>query len=78
MKSVPAGEFKAKCLSLMDEVKNKRQAIVITKHGQPVAKLVPIAGQGVDDIYGFFKGKITMSDDGIAPALSPEEWSELW
>ena len=38
---VPAGEFKAKCLKLMEHVARTRRAIVITKRGKPVAKLVP-------------------------------------
>jgi prevent-host-death family protein len=38
---IPAGEFKAKCLKLMEQVARTRRAIVITKRGKPVAKLVP-------------------------------------
>ncbi len=38
---IPAGEFKAKCLQLMDRVARSRESIVITKRGKPVAKLVP-------------------------------------
>ena len=41
MKTIPAGSFKARCLAIMDEVKAKRETVVITKHGEPVAKLVP-------------------------------------
>jgi prevent-host-death family protein len=37
-----AGEFKAKCLKLLDEVSQRRTSIVITKRGKPVAQLVPI------------------------------------
>lgn len=37
----PAGKFKAECLMLMDRVKKYGQAVTITKHGKPVAKLVP-------------------------------------
>jgi prevent-host-death family protein len=78
MKSIPAGVFKAKCLALMDEVKNKRQSVLITKHGQPVAKLVPVEPAERDEIYGFFKGKGSIEGDVIAPALTPEEWGDLW
>ncbi len=42
--------------SIMDEVKTKRETIVITKHGRPVAKLVPVDTR-VDEIFGFFSGK---------------------
>ena len=41
MKIMAAGSFKAQCLAVMDEVQAKRETVVITKHGKPVAKLVP-------------------------------------
>ena len=37
---------------MMDEVQAKREGVVITKHGKPVAKLVP-ADKDTDDIYNF-------------------------
>jgi prevent-host-death family protein len=76
MKTIPAGEFKASCLALMDEVQSKRETVVITKRGQPVAKLVPVEDQA-DDIFGFFGGRGTVTGDVVAPALSVEEWGEL-
>jgi antitoxin (DNA-binding transcriptional repressor) of toxin-antitoxin stability system len=60
----------------MDEVQAKRETVLITKRGKPVAKLVP-ADKGTDDIYGFLAGKVTVTGDIIRPALSPEEWGEL-
>ena len=42
MCSMPAGEFNAKCQAVIDEVKTKRQRVVIRKGGQPVAKLGPV------------------------------------
>jgi len=41
-KSIPVSEFKAKCLSLLDEVSATRVALVITKRGMPVARVVPL------------------------------------
>jgi prevent-host-death family protein len=77
MKTMAAGAFKANCLAIMDEVQSKRVTVVITKHGKPVAKLVPVAPQ-VDDIFGFLRGKITIVGDVVSPALSPREWGNLW
>jgi prevent-host-death family protein len=76
MKTMPAGMFKAKCLSIMDEVKTKRETIVITKRGQPVAKLVPV-DTSADEIFGFFSGRGCITGDVVSPALSPEEWGNL-
>jgi prevent-host-death family protein len=77
MKTMAAGAFKANCLAVMDEVQAKREAVVITKHGKPVAKLVPVDSQ-VDDIFGFLRGKGKITGDVVAPALTPEEWGELY
>jgi prevent-host-death family protein len=77
MKKMAAGEFKVHCLKVMDEVQSKRQAVLITKRGKPVAKLVPVE-QEKDDIFGFYKGKIKINGDVVSPAFSPEEWGDLY
>jgi prevent-host-death family protein len=78
-KTIPAGTFKARCLAIMDEVQAKREAVIITKRGKPVAKLVPV-DQEKDDIFGFFEGKGTVEIKGdiVAPAFTPEEWGDLY
>lgn len=63
---IAAGEFKAKCLKLMDQVARDRAPIVITKRGKPVAKLVPV--DEVDrPIFGYMKGTIKFMGDVISP-----------
>jgi len=76
IKTIPAGAFKARCLAIMDEVAARREAVIITKRGKPVAKLVPVEKEK-DDIYGFFKGKIKITGDIVSPVLTPEEWGDL-
>lgn len=76
MKTMPAGKFKTNCLSVMDEVEARREAVVITKHGHPVAKLVPMDASQ-DDIFGFFSGKGSITGDVVSPALSKHEWGNL-
>jgi prevent-host-death family protein len=77
MRKMAAGVFKANCLAVMDEVQAKRETVVITKHGKPVAKLVPVSQQN-DDIFGFLKGKVKIIGDVVSPALTPEEWGDLY
>ena len=76
MKKMAVGSFKTNCLAVMDEVQAKHETVVITKHGKPVAKLVPVNGE-TDEIYNFLKGKGAVTGDVLSPALSLEEWGEL-
>lgn len=65
---VAAGEFKAHCLKLMDEVRATRRPIVITKRGKPVARLVPVEDEAPRrEIYGCMKGTVTIHGDIISP-----------
>lgn len=76
MKTMPAGVFKTNCLAVLDEVKAKRESVVITKRGQPVAMLVPVKTNS-DDIFGFFRNRGRIVGDIISPALSTSEWDSL-
>jgi len=75
-RTMPAGKFKAQCLAVMDEVQKKRQAVVITKRGKPVAKLVPV-DLADDEIIGSWRGKLKVVGDIVSPALSSKEWGDL-
>ncbi len=72
--TVPAGEFKAKCLQLMDRVKRTHQSLVITKRGKPVAKLVPL-DEEPQKIFGVMHGTATIAGDIVEPL--DDEWEVL-
>ena len=76
MKKMAAGSFKTNCLAVMDDVQAKHETVVITKHGKPVAKLVPV-NMEKDEIYNFLAGKGAIAGDVVSPAVSPEEWGAL-
>jgi prevent-host-death family protein len=71
---IPAAVFKAECLKLMDEVARTGQPVVITKHGKPVAQLVPIPAQSLT-LFGYMKNTVKLKGDVISPI--DEEWSAL-
>ena len=73
-KTIAAGEFKAKCLHLLDEVAEGRASLVITKRGKPVAKLVPIDAPEPVDIFGCMAGTIRILGDIVSP-LDDIEWN---
>jgi len=60
MKTMGTAEFKKKCLAVLDTI--GPEGLVITKHGKPVAKLVPIATESAA-LIGCLKGKIAIQGD---------------
>ena len=65
MKQVAAGEFKAKCLALLDEVASRRLELVVTKRGKPVAKLVPVETEK-PRLMGRMAGSIQITGDVVS------------
>ncbi len=72
---IPAGKFKTHCLRLLDEVNESRRTLVITKHGKPVAKIVPVMPKHLKKkkLFGCMKGSISIHGDIVSPM--PEEWT---
>jgi prevent-host-death family protein len=60
-----AGEFKAKCLQLIDEAEERREELTITKQGRPIAKLVPLPPD--KPLFGSMKGSVLRHDDLVSP-----------
>jgi prevent-host-death family protein len=67
MKIIAAGEFKARCLTLMEDVRSTREPLTITKRGKPVAKLVPVAENTKDDFIGRLEGVFRIVGDIESP-----------
>ncbi len=76
MKQMPAGEFKARCLSVMDDVNATGEPVIITKRGTPVAKLVPITSKK-QDLFGFMAGELKIIGDIESPVIPLEEWEVM-
>lgn len=70
--SIPAAVFKAECLRLMDEVARTGQPVVITKHGKPVAQLVPVPA-APRSLFGYMRNTVTIKGDIVAS--TGESWS---
>jgi prevent-host-death family protein len=69
MKIIPAAKFKEQCLALLDRV--GPDGIIITKHGKPVAKLIPIHTDSARMI-GSFKGKIKIKGNILSTGVKWE------
>jgi len=71
---MPAGLFKTHCLSVIDEVHNRREEVVITKYGKPMARLVPLGGKKPASIFGFMRGQGRIIGDIISPVFPEDDW----
>jgi prevent-host-death family protein len=87
-RTIAAAEFKAKCLRIMDEVKDTGRSMIVTKRGKPVIRVSPFTDRNgrkgtrnhADDFFGRLKGVIEIvgdPDDLIRPAFEPDEWDML-
>jgi prevent-host-death family protein len=68
---IAAGEFKAKCLHLLDDVQRTRTEIVVTKRGRPVARVLP-PEEEMPKVIGRMAGTVTIHGDIVAPI--GEKW----
>ncbi len=70
-KSVPATEFKTHCLSLLEEVRETRQPLLVTRHGKPVVEISPYVPKNAARVNPL-KRSIVFQDDLVSPL--EEKW----
>ena len=73
MKQMRASVFKARCLSVMDDIQATGEPVVVTKRGKPVVKVVPVESEK-DDIFGFMAGKFEIVGDIESPVVPLKQW----
>jgi len=82
MRTMPAGEFKAKCLALMDEVQATGETVLITKRGKPVARLTGPGNQTADEspdaIFGSLRHMGFVTGDIVSSEFTDEEWDRMF
>ena len=66
MKQIGAAKFKEQCLSLLDHL--EPDGLVVTKHGKPVARVIPYDSQGLD-LIGSLRHKIKIKGGVFSPGL---------
>jgi prevent-host-death family protein len=78
MKEIAISEFKAKCLSLLDQVQKTKKPILVTRFGKPVAEVIPASPQaGSRDWIGSMKDTMEILGDIVSPASDEDEWEVL-
>jgi prevent-host-death family protein len=78
MHEVAISEFKAKCLSLLQQVCKTKKPIRVTRFGKPIAEVIPPSSlEGRAAWIGSMKNSIEIVGDIIAPANEESEWEVL-
>jgi prevent-host-death family protein len=78
MKTMGAAEAKTHFLSVLKDVELKRESVVVTKNGRPVAQVIPMPLVAEDPIFGFYQGKIEIVGDILSPVYTDEEYEEFF
>jgi prevent-host-death family protein len=73
MKDVSISKFKAKCLGLIEQVHKTRQPLRITRHGIPVAEVVPAGPDRKRKFVGDMVGTGTIVGDIVSPVIDLDE-----
>lgn len=76
--TIAISRFKATCLAVLERVRRTGQPIVVTKHGEPIAEVMPPSPEPpVSDWLGGMRGRGRVVGDIVAPAVEPEEWEAI-
>jgi prevent-host-death family protein len=78
MQEIAISEFKAKCLAVLERVRKTRKPIRITRHGKPVAEIVPPAKvMSREEWIGSMQGSMKILGDVMSPATDADDWEVL-
>lgn len=84
MRTMAAGEFKAKCLAVLDEVNQSGEPVVVTKRGKPVARVESCEAvrepRAKRSLLGFMRGMVTIPEgvDLASSDFAEKEWLDNW
>jgi len=73
MNDISISEFKAKCLGLIEQVQKTRQPLRITRHGRPVAEVIPAGPDRKRKFLGDMKGTAKIVGDVVAPVIDVDD-----
>lgn len=73
MDDISISEFKAKCLGLIEQVHKTRQPLRITRHGRPVAEVIPAGPDRRREFLGDMVGTAEIVGDIVSPIIDVKE-----
>jgi len=82
MRTMAAGEFKAKCLAVMAEVNATGRPVLVTKRGKPLARVLPLEEQTQQEspeaIFGCLRHMGAIAGDIVSSEFTDEEWERMF
>jgi len=76
MKQMRASVFKARCLSIMNDVQATGEPVIVTKRGTPVVKVVPVEPRK-NNLFGFMAGEFKINGDIESRVVPLKEWKVM-
>ncbi len=76
MKHMRASAFKARCLSVMNDVQATGEPVIVTKRGTPVVKVVPVEPRK-NNLFGFMAGEFKITGDIESPVVPLKQWKVM-
>ena len=73
MRDIPISKFKAKCLGLIEQVQKTRQPLRITRHGVPVAEVIPTGPDRKRKFVGDMVGTVEILGDIVSPIIDLDD-----
>lgn len=78
MESIAISQFKATCLSLLEQVRQTGQPLLVTKRGKPIAQILPPPppAPAKKSAFGAMRGTAEILGDIVSP-IATEDWEVL-
>ncbi len=77
MKSIAITEFKAHCLSLLEDIARTGEPLLVTKHGRPIARVVPSVSASTLYPQDSLAGTVIIDGDVVSPVVAASAWSAM-
>lgn len=73
IQEIAISKFKAKCLSLLQEVSKTKTPLRVTRRGKPIADVIPASSEGDERSWiGSLSGSVDIVGDIISPVIDME------
>ncbi|HSU97145.1 MAG TPA: type II toxin-antitoxin system prevent-host-death family antitoxin [Gemmatimonadaceae bacterium] len=78
IETMSISHFKATCLSVLENVRQTGQPVRVTRRGQPMAEIVPVASASNGATWlGSLRGSIRVHGDIVSPVSRADDWEAL-